>query len=249
MSQGLPTVHGGDNVHPALYSDCTLVIMAKAPRAGKVKTRLATGLLAEEVVALYQCLLEDTVTLGRSLEGVETAVMCPSCDTEELSRVTEGGVCVVGQTGEGLAKALTSVFAHFGATGSRRIIAFNSDSPHLPASALLKAFDLLSSCDLVIGPTHDGGYYLVGATTSHPGLFEGSPLGTANALEALVARAGSLSLSVRFTDIFYDVDVASDLSRLAGELLLAPERAPRTATWLTAWARTAPEKQAGSRRL
>jgi glycosyltransferase A (GT-A) superfamily protein (DUF2064 family) len=154
-------------------------------------------------------------------------------------------VCVVGQTGEGLGAALASVFAHFAAAGRRRIVAFNSDSPHLPASALLMAFDVLTSCDLVIGPTHDGGYYLVGATASHPGLFEGSPLGTANALEALLARARSLGLSVRFTDTFYDVDVAADLSRLADELLLAPERAPRTARWLRDWARTAPQKQAG----
>jgi uncharacterized protein len=227
------------------FRDCMLVIMAKAPKAGMVKTRLAACLSPPEIIALYRCLLEDTVALAQSLDGVETAIMSPACDIEELSRVTGGAVCVVGQTGEGLAQALTSVFAHFAAAGGRRIVAFNSDSPHLPASALRMAFDALRSCDLVIGPTHDGGYYLVGATASHPGLFEGSPLGTASALEALLARASSLALSVCFTDTFYDVDVAADLSRLADELLLAPERAPRTAKWLTAWTRTAPEKQAG----
>lgn len=214
-----------------------------------VKTRLAACLPAPGIIELYGCLLEDTVALAQSLDGVETAIMSPASDIEELSRVTGGGVCVVGQTGDGLGAALASVFAHFTAAGRRRIVAFNSDSPHLPASALMTAFDLLSSCDLVIGPTHDGGYYLVGATESHPGLFEGSPLGTANALEALVARASSLALSVRFTDTFYDVDVAADLSRLADELLLAPERAPRTARWLADWTRTAPQKQASGRGL
>jgi glycosyltransferase A (GT-A) superfamily protein (DUF2064 family) len=130
------------------------------------------------------------------------------------------------------------VFAHFAAAGRRRIVAFNSDSPHLPASALWLAFDALRSCDLVIGPTHDGGYYLVGAAESHPGLFAGGALGTTNALEKLLARARALGLSVRFTEPFYDVDVPADLSRLAEELRLAPERAPRTARWLTEWART-----------
>jgi hypothetical protein len=217
--------------------------MAKAPKAGRVKTRLAACLPPSEILALYRCLLEDTVALAQSLEGVETAIMSPASDIEELSRVTGGGVCVVGQAGEGLGAALASVFAHFAGSGRRRIVAFNSDSPHLPASALTMAFDVLSSCDLVIGPTQDGGYYLVGATASHPGLFEGSPLGTENALEALLARARSLALSVRFTALFYDVDEPADLSRLAEELQLAPERAPRTARWLAEWARTTPQKQ------
>jgi hypothetical protein len=223
--------------------DCTLVIMAKAPKAGRVKTRLAASLSAPEIIGLYRCLLEDTLALAQSLAGVEAAIMSPASDVEELSHMAGDGVSVVGQTGEGLGAALTSVFAHFAAAGRRHIIAFNSDSPHLPATALLTAFDALSSSDLVVGPTQDGGYYLVGATASHPGLFAGSQLGTTNALDALLARARSLELSVRFTDPFYDVDVPADLSRLAEELRLAPERAPRTARWLTEWARTAPRKQ------
>lgn len=236
--------NGSRNPAHLPLQDCTLVIMAKAAKAGRVKTRLAACLPELEIIELYRCLLEDTVALAQSLDGLETAIMSPASDVEELSRVAGGGVCVVGQTGEGLGAALASVFAHFASAGRRRIVAFNSDSPHLPASALLMAFDVLRWCDLVIGPTHDGGYYLVGATASHPGLFAESALGTANALEALLARARSLALSVGFIDRFYDVDVAADLSRLADELRLAPERAPRTARWLADWARTAAQQQA-----
>jgi hypothetical protein len=184
------------------------------------------------------------MALAQSLDGVEIAMMCPASDVAELSRFAGGGVRVVGQTGEGLGAGLTSVFAHFAARGGQRIVAFNSDSPHLPPSALLKAFDALAACDLVVGPTHDGGYYLVGAAKSHPGLFASSAMGTASALEVLLARAGSLGLAVRTTDPFYDIDVPADLSRLAEELRLAPERAPRTARWLAQWARTAPLTQA-----
>jgi hypothetical protein len=214
--------------------------MAKAPRPGVVKTRLAASLPESAIPGLYRCLLEDTMALAQSLDGVEIAIMSPASDVEELSRVAGDGVGVVAQTGEGLGAALTSVFAHFSAAGRRRIVAFNSDSPHVPASALRMAFDALASCDLVVGPTHDGGYYLVGATKSHPGLFASSALGTTSALEVLLARAGSLDLSVRSTDPFYDIDVPADLSRLAEELRLAPERAPRTARWLKERARTAP---------
>lgn len=229
---------------PAL-GDCTLVIMAKAPRTGVVKTRLSACLPPGAILGLYRCLLEDTVALAQSLDGVETAIMSPAADVEELSRIADHGVRVVAQTGAGLGAALTAVFAHFTAAGRRRVVAFNSDSPHLPPSALLTAFDALASCDLVVGPTHDGGYYLVGASASHPGLFAGGSMGTASALEALLARARSLALSVRFTDPFYDIDVPADLSRLAEELRLAPERAPRTAIWLTEWARAAAQTRAG----
>jgi uncharacterized protein len=226
-------------------TDCTLAIMAKAPRPGAVKTRLAACLPPQAITGLYRCLLQDTVALAQSLDGVETAIMSPASDVEELSRVAGDGVRVVAQTGEGLGAALTSVFAHFAAAGRRRIVAFNSDSPHLPASALWLAFDALRSCDLVIGPTHDGGYYLVGATESHPGLFAGSAIGTTNALEALRARARALGLWVRFTDRFYDIDVAADLNRLAEDLRLAPQRAPRTASWLAEWARAEAQTRAG----
>ena len=104
--------------------------------------------------------------------------------------------------GDGLAAALTSVFAHFGDTGYSRIVAFNSDSPHLPTTILQAAFQLLENCDVVVGPTHDGGYYLVGAKMSHPRLFTTDAMGTANALEALLTKARALGISVRLTDPF-----------------------------------------------
>jgi uncharacterized protein len=213
--------------------------MAKAARPGAVKTRLAACLSAPEITELYRCFLEDTLQLAQSLDGVETAIMTRAADVEDLSSMAGKGLRVVAQTGEGLVAGLTSVFAHFATTARRRIVAFNSDSPHLPASALRLAFDALRSCDLVVGPTHDGGYYLVGGTASHPGLFADGAMGTASALQALLARARVLGLSVHSIDPFYDIDVPADLSRLAEELRLAPERAPRTALWLAEWVRRA----------
>jgi glycosyltransferase A (GT-A) superfamily protein (DUF2064 family) len=144
-------------------------------------------------------------------------------------------VHVVPQAGSGLAAGLTSVFAHFAAAGRDRIVAFNSDSPHLPASVLENAFRALAACDVVVGPTHDGGYYLVGATASHPGLFTGEVMGTTSAFETLLARARALRLSVQLTNPFYDIDEAADLGRLAAELQRTPGKAPKTAEWLLAW--------------
>jgi uncharacterized protein len=213
----------------------TLVIMAKAPRPGSVKTRLAKSLPPRAVTELYRCLLDDTIAVAQALDGVEVAIMCPESDVEDLGRAAGGAVRVVPQIGNGLAAGLTSVFAHFAGACHNRTVAFNSDSPHLPVSVLESAFDALAKCDVVIGPTHDGGYYLVGATASHAGLFTRDAMGTTSAFEALLARTRALRLSVHLTDRFYDIDEVADLGRLAAELQRAPGKAPKTAQWLLAW--------------
>jgi hypothetical protein len=229
-----------------LPSSRTLVVMAKAPRPGMVKTRLAQRLPAEAVAELYCCLLDDTLALARSLGTGEVVIMCPASDVEELMRLGRRAVTVVAQKGEGLAAGLTSVFARFAAPTGQSVIAFNSDSPHLPASVLASAFDALTDHDVVVGPTNDGGYYLVGAKTTHPTLFHGDGMGTKSALEALLARTRELRLSIAFTEPFYDIDEERDLTRLAAELRLAPARAPRTAVWLKQWGQAVAQLPAGT---
>jgi hypothetical protein len=230
-------------------SDRVLVIMAKAPRPGTVKTRLTPCLSPEAVTAFYCCLLGDTLALARSLGDVEVAIMCPESDVNELARLAGKEVRVVGQKGEGLAAGLTSVFARFAEDHQRRTIAFNSDSPHLPRSVLEDAFETLSAHDMVVGPTYDGGYYLVGAKAFHPALFARDGMGTSSALERLLSRARALELSVSLADPFYDIDVAEDLTRLAAELRLAPARAPRTAQWLIEWESCGGTLQTGTQKL
>ena len=153
-------------------SDRVLVIMAKAPRRGAVKTRLAGSLSPAAATDFYCCLLRDTLTLARSLSDVEVAIMCPGSDVDEMAHLAGSDVNVVAQKGEGLAAGLTSVFAHFAHSQQRRTIAFNSDSPHLPRPILEDAFETLTAHDVVVGPTYDGGYYLVGAKASHPTLLQ-----------------------------------------------------------------------------
>ena len=211
-----------------------LVIMAKAPKPGMVKTRLSQSLPSPAITELYRCLLEDTFALAKSLTSVEVAVMCPEPDREELAKLLGNTVEIVAQKGEGLAAGLTYVFRHFTAD-QQHVIAFNSDSPHLSPSVLVSAFELLAANDVVVGPTHDGGYYLVGAKAAYPSLFEGDGMGTTSALDRLLARTKVLELSTGFTEPFYDVDVAGDLMRLARELEVAPTKAPRTAAWFYEW--------------
>jgi uncharacterized protein len=232
-------------VVPSSGGDRVLVIMAKAPRLGAVKTRLAPSLSPQAVTAFYCCLLDDTLALARSLGDVKVAIMCPESDVDELARLAGKQASVVAQNGEGLAAGLTSVFASFTQGHPRRTIAFNSDSPHLPRSVLEDAFETLASHDLVVGPTHDGGYYLVGAKAFYPTLFARDGMGTHSALEGLLSRARALELSVGFAAPFYDIDVVDDLTRLAEELRLAPARAPRTAAWLKEWELVAAQLRTG----
>jgi uncharacterized protein len=227
-------------------SEPVLVIMAKAPRPGAVKTRLTPSLPLEAIIPFYRCLLDDTLALARSLSNVEVAIMCPHSDVDELAQLAGNEVSVVAQKGEGLAAGLTSVFEHFAGDRQRSTIAFNSDSPHLPRSVLEDGFQTLAAHDVVVGPTHDGGYYLVGAKASHPTLFAGDGMGTGSALETLLSRARALALSVGLTGPFYDIDVADDFARLAEELRLAPARAPRTARWLKEWELVEPQIRTGT---
>src|SRR5579863_10337651 len=88
----------------------TLVIMAKAPRPGMVKTRLSKNFPLDAVTELYRCLLDDTLALARSLSNVDVAIMCPASDVEGLTPLARGVVGVVAQKGKGLAAGLTSVF-------------------------------------------------------------------------------------------------------------------------------------------
>jgi rSAM/selenodomain-associated transferase 1 len=211
-----------------------VVVMAKAPREGFVKTRLTAAYPPRDAVQLSDCMLRDTLALVQALSRVHIAVMCPSEDVAHIEACLPAGVHVAGQRGNGLAAALVSVFEHF-VPRFRRVVAVDSDSPHLPLAILEAAFELVETSDLVVGPTEDGGYYLVGASATHPRLFEPAPLGTRNARDALLGNARALGLSVAFTETWYDVDVPEDLRRLAAELRIEPARAPRTAALLASW--------------
>lgn len=230
---------------PEQNDDRVLVIMAKAPRPGAVKTRLTASLPPGAAPEFYRRLLDDTLELAGSLD-IEVAVMCPPSDVNELTQLAGPEATVVAQTGSGLAAGLTSVFAYFAETQRRRAIAFNSDSPHLPPSVLLDAFEALTVHDMVVGPTFDGGYYLVGAKASHPGLFAHDGMSTSSALERLLSRAQDLKLSVGSVQPFYDIDVADDLAQLAAELRLNPARAPRTSLWLKEWERGKSQRHTGT---
>jgi uncharacterized protein len=215
----------------SVIGERALIIMAKAARVGHVKTRLAASLTAEAVVGLYKCMIEDTLDLARSVLTDALAIVCPASDVADLAGWLPA-IEIVAQQGEGLAAGLVSAFRTFIERGYRRVVAIDGDSPQLPPDTLDKAFRLLDGADVVVGPTSDGGYYLVGSTSVQADLFDMQRMGTGRALDSLMASAQDLGLRVALTETLYDVDEAQDLTRLARELRSFPHRAPRTAAWL-----------------
>jgi uncharacterized protein len=226
-----PQACGGEVTHSD--HDRVLAIMCKAPRAGHVKTRLASVCSSAELVQLYRALIEDTIALARTV-GVSIVVVCPAGDAEEVTAWLPHDIRVAPQGGQGIADALASTFELF-CEPPRRVIAFDGDSPHLPPAVLEAAFAALADHDLVFGPCDDGGFYLVGATRIHAGLFDPHAMGTESALTALIAQTQRLGLSSTVTAAHYDVDNPADLARLATELRTRPARAPRTAALLAQW--------------
>lgn len=211
-----------------------LAIMAKAPRPGHVKTRLSLMCPSTLVIQLYRALIEDTIALGRTV-GASIAIVCPPDDADEITAWLPSDLRVVPQRGKGLADGLASAFEIL-CEPPRPVIAFNGDSPHLAPSVLEFAFSALADHDVVLGPCEDGGYFLVGATQTHAGLFDPQAMGTGSALDALISQTRRLGLSSAVTAGHYDVDTLADLARLAHELATRPERAPRTAVLLADWA-------------
>jgi glycosyltransferase A (GT-A) superfamily protein (DUF2064 family) len=176
-------------------------------------------------------MIEDTVDLVRSVSTDAFAIVCPASDVADLASWLPT-IEIVGQHGEGLAAGLASAFRIFIDRGYRRVVAIDGDSPQVPPETLDKAFRLLDGADVVVGPTTDGGYYLVGSSTVQAELFDTQRTGTGRALDSLMARAKDLGLRVGLTEMCYDVDEAEDLGRLARELHSFPHRARRTAAWL-----------------
>src|SRR5258708_29410492 len=110
----------------------TLVVMAKAPKPGMVKTRLSPSLPLEAVTELYRCLLNDTIALAHSLEVVDVAIMCPASDVEELTQLASSVAGVGGRKRRRLPAAPASAFSHLLAALRGHVRVFFIHRPHPP---------------------------------------------------------------------------------------------------------------------
>lgn len=209
----------------------SLVVIGKAPEAGRTKTRLTPPLTPEEAAGLYEAFLVDCVELGFQLDWERVSVVyAPTAGARAaLSRLLPRGTRLIAQPGTGLQAALSGAFEREIATGFDRVVLIGSDNPSLPKTIIEEASIRLDDCDVVIGPSTDGGYYLIAMSALHPGLFERITWSTDVVYGETLERAAALGLDVFTLPAWYDVDTVEGLRQLAFDLEGLPvEIAPQT---------------------
>jgi rSAM/selenodomain-associated transferase 1 len=214
-----------------------LAIFAKAPIVGQVKTRLCPPLSPETATELYRCFLLDSVARACALVAVDVYLaFTPVGSESHFRQLLPFPVRYVSQRGASLGEREAHVFADLLQAGYEQVVIVGSDIPTLPVAHLQQAFALLmdSRHDVVIGPSEDGGYYLLGARRLHPVLFENIHWSTPTVFAETVAQARRAGLTMAQVPAWYDVDENDDLRKLILELT-PPEhaaRAPRTRAML-----------------
>ncbi|MFI5395244.1 MAG: TIGR04282 family arsenosugar biosynthesis glycosyltransferase [Candidatus Binatia bacterium] len=210
------------------------VIMARYPIVGSVKTRLARTIGAERACLVYQAFLRDLDDrFARRSRALIWAFHPPESNFPSL--VAPGTRCVP-QVGQGLGARMHGCFRLLGAEGFDKVILIGADVPHVREQWLDEAEAALDSADVVLGPTADGGYYLIAMREPHD-IFTGIEMSTPRVLAETLATAAAARLRVHLVPPTFDVDDADDLARLR-ELLAADgckPQLPHTAALLKSW--------------
>ena len=189
-----------------------LLVFVKAPRPGAVKTRLA-GVLGDDAAAgLYRVMAEEEIrrTAPAAGEYERTFLFAPEDARADIERWLPGERREA-QQGRDLGERMARAFASAFAAGARRVVVIGTDVPSCGREHVADAFRSLEESDVVLGPTHDGGYYLIALDQPRPALFTAIPWSTPSVLPATAERAGVLGLSVRMLDPLRDIDTMEDV--------------------------------------
>ena len=228
----------GEREVNARTSENLLLIVARAPVAGATKTRLGATIGMERAAEIYRAFLADIAVRFTPAAGERLAhdfgwavtpweydfnpVLIPAeiADRPAAMRVA--------QEGGDLGARLTNLFRWATERGWLRTVIMASDSPHLGREAAEAAFAALERHDVAIARVFDGGYYLIGLRGFHD-VLSGTPIGTMDAADGVIARAAELGLSVGELAATFDVDIECDIAMLRAEL--APDGVAAPATW------------------
>jgi rSAM/selenodomain-associated transferase 1 len=206
-----------------------LAVMAKAPRVGAVKTRLCPPLRAPEAAELARCFLLDTVERVRLVAGARPIMAYTPVEAQGQIEEAAPGFVLIPQRGGDLGERQHRLIDEVLGLGLEAALIIGTDSPTLPRECLDEAVSLVMApdVDVVLGPTEDGGYYLIGMRVPTPALFENMPWSTSTVLGRTLERAQRLGLRVACLPTWFDVDTGADLERLRVELEAAPGAGPR----------------------
>ena len=244
-------------------SQCALAVMTKAPQVGRVKTRLVPPLTPKQAAELNKCFLRDTAVAISSacsprpvgdankmpLERASAshnkaataacgvAVYTPVGAESAYTDILPPDFSLLPQRGDEFGERLYFAVEDLFKFGFEAVCLIDSDSPTVPAETFAGAAELLSTNEdrVVLGPSDDGGYYLIGVKKPHRHLFERIDWSTERVLNQTIQRAMELELEAKLLPSGYDVDDGASLRRLCNELLndkVLADRAPHTREFL-----------------
>lgn len=204
-----------------------LIIFARQPVPGLVKTRLARDVGDETAAQIYRAMLEDTLGVAGGLDEARRMIFWASGADAHSGDIGDCRFEQFTQAGADLGARMAAAFAQAFETGARHCCIIGSDSPGLPPEFIEQAFAMLQrdEADVVFGPCDDGGYYLLGMNRLYPLLFEDIAWSTPLVLETSMRRTRDAGLRFALLPGWYDVDTLADLRRLARDGGMG------TATW------------------
>jgi len=196
-----------------------LIVFAKAPVPGKVKTRLLCRLTPEEAAGLYKRFVRATLDIASECIGacaslnIRLFLACsPSVTHPFFREISEQyNIRLVEQRGRDLGERMMNALSDALAEGYRRVVIIGSDSPTLPADFIARGFVCLRDVDVVIGPAEDGGYYLIGAAGRVPPIFDGMRWSSSHVLDETIDRLRRNDISYDLLPVWYDIDTPEDI--------------------------------------
>jgi len=217
-----------------MNSDATaLIVFAREPKNGKVKTRLLAGLPSTSVTGLYQSFIKDILRIARHVDCSAKYVFYVGRGKKDIPFLAKQakGFILRRQSRGDLGKRMLGAFQHCYAQGYGRMVVVGTDCLTMTSEDLNKAFQKLKRFDVVLGPSKDGGYYLLGLRYPDPRLFQGISWSTGQVLSKTKDRLRSCRYSFSGLPVKEDIDTMDSLKRF----MRNPQKsrlAPDTACYL-----------------
>ena len=187
-----------------------VILFARDPILGKVKTRLSSFLDEETILQLYICFLHDSLDKIRQVKNADLFVgVSPSNESEFFTGTLSADMRLFVQEGNDLGDKMRRAIQDRFEEGYGRAVIIGSDSPSLPVSYIERA--LVSDKDIVLGPSTDGGYYLIGMRGKLTEVFDGVAWGTGKVLRETCERLEREKAELEVLPVWYDIDDPDDL--------------------------------------
>jgi rSAM/selenodomain-associated transferase 1 len=216
------------------HQDTAILMFVKYPESGQVKLRLSADLNEEMVPELYRCFVQDTLATVKKIDACLFVCFLPVDAQKKFQKWLGSTVFFLPQNGADLGERMKNCFSYVFKKGFRRVILIGSDSPDIPETFLHTAFTELQTHDVVLGPSSDGGYYLIGFqnTMFTSSVFEDIHWSTSTVFQETLAKIKAANCSVSVLSVWSDVDTITDLNNLISRSKNTAFKSSHTITYL-----------------